>query len=691
MKVTKALVISIAVLAVSFDVAGAVYVVGLTHGTAKQRPDFPFDAGAEYHLKAARNEWEPFQVLIRDDTGTTNVNVTVSEFTGPGAPIGPVELYREHYVPVTADHISALPPDFSKVGDWPDGLVPFEDHFVGEARSGAPFDAPPAYTAAVFGDLYVPADQAPGEYEAGVTVTAIDRPTWHGVLKLTVWDFALPNEMSLAGAYGFSGGTVCGWHAAHGGATDCTTLVKRYYEEFARHRIGLDQWTWGGPDYSWNDETGTFDWDWSRFDEMNGPYLDGTFYNDGFRFNTTTLPGPPGGRPGNVDPTTWEREFWAGWAAHFREKGWIDALFYYLPDEPRPEAYPALRDLAARLHAADPDLQPLVTEQFEADLAGDVDIWCPDEPLFSDSRMHPPYPEDYIPRRAMGEKTWWYNCVSAILLYDFANHFVDYESSYQRIWTWLTRRYGFQGLLFWHTVYLPGLGLDPWVSEYAPPFAQGDGNLIYPGTVDRIGGTTDIPVASLRMKYLREAMEDYEYFHILDQRGDGDWVDGVVRTVAPKTFQWEHDWATLLEWRERVAAKILGTLDETPPAPPTALSAAGEPGSVRLAWTRPSDADLAGYDLWYGIYANDHYFGGAVGADAAGALLAGLSAGREYRVWVESFDQAGNRSPSSVVVTATPTGDGGEGGNGPVPNAVSVRTDDGDHGAARRSAGCGRY
>ena len=450
MKLSEALVVAIAVLAASFETAGAMCVVGLTHGTAKQRPEFGFQPANEYRLKAARNEWEPFQVLIRDDAGATNVHVAVSEFAGPGGPIGPPELYREHYVPVTADHISGFPPDPSKAGDWPDGLVPFVEHFVGEARAGTPFDLPSAYTVAVFGDVYVPEDQAPGEYAATVTVTADGRPDFHGVLRLTVWDFALPHETSLAGAYGFSGGTMCGWHAARGGVTDCTTLVRRYFEEFARHRISLDTWSWGGPGYAWNDEAGTFDWNWSWFDEMHGPYLDGTFYDGGFRFNTFTLPGAPGGRPGNVDPAVWEQEFWAGWAAHFREKGWIDALFYYLPDEPRPEQYPSLRDLAARLHAADPDLQPLVTEQYEDALAGDIDIWCPDEPLFSDSRLRPPYPEAYVARRALGEKTWWYNCVSAVLWFDFANHFVDYESSYQRVWTWLTRRYGFQGLLFYH-------------------------------------------------------------------------------------------------------------------------------------------------------------------------------------------------------------------------------------------------
>ncbi|MBZ0271080.1 DUF4091 domain-containing protein [bacterium] len=710
MKCVWSIARAIAVLAFAGPAAHAEYLVGLTHGTAKQRPEFSFEAADNYALQSARREWEPFQILVRDDAGATVTDVVVSDFVGPGDPM-PAELYRVHYVPVTPDRISSFPPDPAKAGDWPDGLVPFEDHFVGEARGALPFDVPPDYTMAIFGDVFVPIDQAPGTYEAMVTVVANGRADWHGTLTLTVWDFVLPGKNTLAGAYGFSRGTACNWHANHGGVSDCDTLIERYYEEFARHRIGLDRWSWGNPTYAWNDDAQTFDWDWTWFDDRHGPYFDGTFYDGEFRFDTYQMPGAPGGRPGNVDAADWEREFWAGWATHFRDKGWIEALFYYLPDEPDPSEYPALRDLAARLHNADPDLQPMATEQFEPGLAGDIDIWTPDQPLFSDSLPMPPYPEDYADRRALGEKTWWYNCVSAISWFDYANHFVDFESSYQRIWTWLTRRYDFEGLLFWHTVYVPGKGLDPWDSQYAPPFAQGDGNLIYPGTVDRIGGTTDIPVASLRMKYMRESMEDYEYLHILDERGDGDWVDGVVRTVAPKTFQWERDWRAMLGWRERVAKKILGTLDETPPAPPASLTATGQVEAIELSWMPPGDADLAGYEIWYGIYSGDAYFGGAVDAGASAATIEGLAAGRTYRAWVHAFDVEGNRSAASDIVTATTLAggddDAADAGDDDAatndederhnPNGVSVESSGGqddfaaedDDEAASGACGCG--
>lgn len=647
---------ALATIGLTASFAAAEYLVGLSHGADKQRPEDSFAAQDSYAMQAARNEWEPFIVLIRDDQDLTNVNVEVTEFTGPGEPITLIEPYRAAYVPVPVEKISHMPPDPRNAGYWPDGLIPFVDHYVGETRAGAPFALEANFTQMIFVDVFVPEDQAPGLYEATVTVTADGRADWTGTVTLEVWDFALPNGISLASNYGWSLGTVYSWHQAHGGVTDIDTLNQRYLEEFARHRMSLQNWNTRNPGYTWNDAAQTFDWDWTDFDAVDGPMLDGTFYTPGYKFTGYNLPGAPGGCPPTVDPTVWEREYWAGWAQHFREKGWNDVLFYYLPDEPRPDMYPALRDLAARLHTADEDLQPMVTEQFEEGLAGDVDIWCPDEPLFSDSMPFPPFPEVYEERRELeGETTWWYNCVSAVMFLDYANHSVDANSNYMRIWTWLTRRYHFTGILFWHTVYVITQWNDPWESMYASPFFQGDGSVIYPGTVDRIGGVADIPIASLRMKYLREAMEDYEYFHILDLRGENAWVDDVTRTVAPKSYVWEHDWRALLGWRERVAQKILGIADDTPPEPPADLTAAGIVAGVQLHWTPPTADDLAGFDIWYGLYEDDAYFGGTVNDGAAtSATITGLTTGREYRLWVKAFDTAGNRSATSEVVTATP-------------------------------------
>jgi hypothetical protein len=51
--------------------------------------------------------------------------------------------------------------------------------------------------------------------------------------------------------------------------------------------------------------------------------------------------------------------FWAGCIQHFRNKGWSDLLFDYTLDEPGDNAadYQEIRDRAALVHQADPDLE----------------------------------------------------------------------------------------------------------------------------------------------------------------------------------------------------------------------------------------------------------------------------------------------------------------------------------------------
>ena len=126
---------------------------------------------------------------------------------------------------------------------------------------------------------------------------------------------------------------------------------------------------------------------------------------------------------------------------------------------------------------------------------------CPDEPLFSDWIPLPPFPEDYPVRQALGEKVWWYNCMSAQFVLDFSNHFVDVQGMYMRIWPWLTRRYNFEGLLFWHTIYLYAHNEDPWTDQYAERFfCNGDGNMFYPGVPDKLAAGKYIPTPSSRLK-----------------------------------------------------------------------------------------------------------------------------------------------------------------------------------------------
>lgn len=72
--------------------------------------------------------------------------------------------------------------------------------------------------------------------------------------------------------------------------------------------------------------------------------------------------------------------------------------------------------------------------------------------------------------------------------------------------------YGNTGILYWATDNWTGVNCNPWVKTETYPTGNGDGSLLYPGK-DFKG-----PVASIRLKMLREGLEDYELLMLLGER-----------------------------------------------------------------------------------------------------------------------------------------------------------------------------
>src|SRR5262249_7492561 len=87
--------------------------------------------------------------------------------------------------------------------------------------------------------------------------------------------------------------------------------------------------------------------------------------------------------------------------------------------------------------------------------------------------------------------------------------------------------------------------------------SYGDGVLLYPGTPARIGGVHDIPIASLRLKMIREGREDYEYLKLLVDRGDPKLARALSQRIAGRARQVTSDPAALDDARRRAAERIV--------------------------------------------------------------------------------------------------------------------------------------
>lgn len=117
----------------------------------------------------------------------------------------------------------------------------------------------------------------------------------------------------------------------------------------------------------------------------------------------------------------------------------------------------------------------------------------------------------------------------------------------------MNRQYGITGLLYWTTfTYVSAPWHSPAISHWNI-CCNGGGYLLYPGLPCGMEG----PVHSMRLKVVRDSMEDYEYFVLLEQRGGADALRPCIDRIAPNWWDIEYDPDVLLEERRKIAEAIV--------------------------------------------------------------------------------------------------------------------------------------
>lgn len=94
--------------------------------------------------------------------------------------------------------------------------------------------------------------------------------------------------------------------------------------------------------------------------------------------------------------------------------------------------------------------------------------------------------------------------------------------------------------------------------------------------------------------------------------------------------------------------------DTTPPAAPTGLTAAPGDGRVTLTWSPNAEGDLASYKVRRAIPGSSVLVA-SVPAGTEEYVVTGLTNGTEYTFFLRAADAAGNVSPNSASVSATPS------------------------------------
>jgi hypothetical protein len=433
---------------------------------------------------------------------------------------------------------------------WPDALIPDTDEVAGEKRNAFPFNVPANENRVIWVEVLVPQNATAGTYTGSVTVTSSDAGSASVPVSCTVWAFTLPSTASLRSIFGLDYGTLPAQH----GVTCCATLtsLRQLYEGFALdHRISLPGLDDGMDNIAW-------------IKQQYGGFMDGTAPTrlSGAKLTALQYLDVPAGS-------------YAVWVDSCKKYGWFDRLFHYTCDEPPNGcAWTDIPARAGQAKAADPQFRTLVTGDIDNatknNVLSSIDLITPVINYFY-NKPGQTYAglqlSKYSAFTSPGDikELWLYqSCMSQGCSANtdpyqagWVSYMIDHTAMRNRAMEWLSFQWGVSGELYWGTcfAYHPFATNDPWTNQWYYG-GNGDGTLLYPGTPAKIGGTRDIPVASIRLKMIREGYEDYEYLKLLSDNGDSTYARQLAARLFPNPWTQPAP-AALFAARDSMASHIL--------------------------------------------------------------------------------------------------------------------------------------
>jgi Glycoside hydrolase 123, catalytic domain len=505
-------------------------------------------------LKAARNEFVAFQLIVDAPNGAEGVSVKFAGVAGNGARVDGryAAVFKEWYTQVR--HVSSGYERSSLGPGWyPDALMPQRPAHL---YSGFPFSIPDVYNdvpdqknQAVWVDLFVPEDRGaapPGRYSGDLEVSwKGGREAIHVVLD--VWDFALPQENHLHGDI---------WNGSMRNMPRDEELA--YYQLARQHRFLPLIYAYR-PKVKINGTSVSMDW--TEYDGRIGPYLDGSaftsargYWGPGYGVPVDHVMLPFNNEKGGDDSTVWPMALPDGHRTPEYEAVWTEAgrqVRAHLDQNPRTRnvtkiafldgldesynetAYEKMLYYGKLLHDAmgrgwfkyrvDGGYSRPVMDR----LSREVELWvCHTEDFSIDDA-------DYF--RTKGVDTWFYGP----MIYEQkknsgsgSNTFLDLDLLVNRGVGWVGWKYR-AGWVEWEfdwNAYAAWYEAENFKDSTGRIY-NGSGQLIYRGAVMQY----DQPIPSIRLKALRRGLQDYEYFWLLSRKtGSKGTADALVNSIVYK-------------------------------------------------------------------------------------------------------------------------------------------------------------
>ena len=563
--------------------ADKVWGYGWTHGVDKVfRTDRPFmgTVGGPVKVELAGNEYEGAQLVLRAKKPLKNVKVAVGDLVADGGK----RLSASQIEVLLVGYVNTRKPPYAVdyVGWWPDPLLDFLPSFDLDANVWQP----------VWLDVHTAPDQAPGLYRGTATVSADGVEPLEVPIEVTVWPFAVPTEYHFPLAVVFWDHTLQSLYSKDaaewkkyeaycrgvaeladlgtGEARRLADIRRKCHELILAHHLIPDRIYRNHP---------------PRIDDVKRWKAAGARW-----FNILHVPSIGSLKKGQPYPAASRKrilDILADYVPKLEKAGLLDMAYIYGFDEIRENQFVAVKDIFGEIKRRYPTL-PLMTTAYDQSfgtktgLDNVVDIWVPLTPVFGKRQ------KEIADARRRGRQVWWYICCGP--RHPYANWFVEYTAAEHRLvmglmpWKFHSEGFLHYSMNLWRTHrdaktkdgktvrrsthFTEPIDRGPLTNSDGKAWHDfnGDGQIFYPGP--------DGPVSTIRMKCIRDGLEDYEYLWLLKQavtqmniQGapvDRAWMaraqaalavpDSVVRTLTDYTT----DGARVLAAR-RAIAQLLST------------------------------------------------------------------------------------------------------------------------------------
>lgn len=264
------------------------------------------------------------------------------------------------------------------------------------------------------------------------------------------------------------------------------------------------------------------------------------------------------------------------------QSGWLGREYIYWFDEPGEKDYPFVRETNELIKRYAPKLHTFITEHIAGhDISDVTDISCTIWNKLDHSKIRQ--------MNKKGLEHWSYLCTGPKS--PWITLFIDHDAVNMRMWLWASYQAQLKGILVWATNWWnsrtaspQGYLQNPWeeamsyTDGYGRPYGKqdgwgnGDGRFFYPLNRDPNNNTHTYlgkPVPSIRLEMLRDGIEDYEYFVMLDHavKKASNKNKAAVReakqllTIPPDIYTDEKTYSKnpqdMLNYRKKIAESIL--------------------------------------------------------------------------------------------------------------------------------------